>query len=129
MPAALIHEADARVTETPNAVMTTLGSPTQGGTSDLSLWRVAMAAGQSGPRHSFDVEQVWYVASGSAAVVTDEGRVELAPGDTIVLPARGTRQISTDAGVTFVVAGRASGLATPSTSEGDGEAVAPPWVV
>lgn len=37
--------------------MTTLASPTQGGTTTLSLWRTAMRAGQRGPQHRFDVDK------------------------------------------------------------------------
>lgn len=119
---------DARTTETPNAVMTTLASPTQGGLSDHSLWRVEMREGQAGPLHSFDVDQAWHLLEGSATISLDEDRIELSAGDTVVLPAHSPRQISTEVGATFMVTGRAAGLATPLTADGPGEAVTPPWI-
>jgi quercetin dioxygenase-like cupin family protein len=54
-----------RVTETPNAVMTTYASPTLGST-ELSVWRVEMKASAQGPVHVMDSEQVWTGLSGHA---------------------------------------------------------------
>lgn len=131
MPAIKIAQSDTRRTETPNASMTTLASPTQGGTVTLSLWRVQMSAGQSGPLHTFDVEQVWHVLEGSATIALDAepsaptDPAELTVGDSLVIPAGIPRQIRTDTGATFVVTGPASGQAT--TPGGD-EPVSPPWI-
>ena len=127
MPATLIARDDARVTTTPNAVMTTLASPTQGETADLSLWRVAMRPGQSGPEHRFDTDQAWHLLEGSATVVVDGRDHELVPGDTIVIPRDVVRRISTDTGAALVVTGSSAGRATPVVSGGDGEPVAPAW--
>lgn len=129
MPAAKIARADARVTETPNASMTTLASPTQGGTKTLSLWRTTMRAGQRGPQHVFDVEQVWHLLDGTATIAVDGETVELAVGDTLVLPAAAQRQVSTESGAVFVIAGPASGVAAAITPEGPGEPVSPAWIV
>lgn len=127
MPALKTARADARVTTTPNATMTTLASPTQGGSGALSMWRVDMAAGQSGPEHVFDVEQAWHLLDGAAAVVVDGRAIELSAGDTVVVPAGSPRQVSTTAGAAFVVAGPAGGLATP-LGGGTPEPVAPAWI-
>ncbi|GGU20198.1 cupin domain-containing protein [Nocardioides albus] len=124
MPAAKIAHEDTRHTETPNASMTTLASPTQGGTGSLSLWRTSMRPGQ-GPLHTFDVEQIWHVLDGTATIVVDTESVDLSVGDTLVLPAGAPRQVRTESGVSFVVCGPASGQATPD----GGEAVSPPWIV
>lgn len=120
-----IAHSDTRHTETPNASMTTLASPTQGGTGTLSVWRATMRPGQSGPLHTFDVEQVWHVLEGAATIVVDTESIDLSVGDTLVLPAGTPRQAHTDSGVCFVVSGLASGKATPDR----GEAVSPPWIV
>lgn len=122
-----IDLASARVTETPNAVMTTLASPTQGGTISLSLWRVSMRAGQHGPLHSFDGEQAWHLLDGTATVVVDDEAVELETGDTLVLPAASARQVSTKTGAEFVTTGLARAAATPITAAGPGEPVFPSW--
>jgi quercetin dioxygenase-like cupin family protein len=124
-----IAQSDARVTATPNAVMTTLASPTQGGTKALSLWRVAMTAGQRGPNHSFDVEQAWHLLEGSAELSVDGKAVEVSVGDTVIVPAGVPRQIGTGSGAAFVVCGVADGSATPISADGPGEAVAPAWIV
>ena len=60
----VVRNANIRRTQTPNATMTTLASPTLGATEGLSLWKVEMAAGASGPRHVFDSEQLWTVQAG-----------------------------------------------------------------
>ena len=92
----VIHRADQRRTETPNAVMTTLASPTVGG-AGRSLWRVEMQPGAQGPEHSFDVEQVWTVLEGAADVVLDGRTARVEVGDTLVLAPGRTRQITADA--------------------------------
>lgn len=128
MPAVKIARSESRVTETPNASMTTLASPTQGGTQTLSLWRVAMRTGQRGPQHAFDVEQAWHVLNGTATVVVDTETIDLSAGDTLVLPAGAQRQVSTESGAVFVITGPANGVATPISPEGPGEPVSPAWI-
>lgn len=123
-----IARSDTRVTETPNASMTTLASPTQGGTTTVSLWRVSMRAGQQGPQHSFDGEQAWHLLDGAATVAVDDETVDLSAGDTVVLRAGASRRVSTTSGAEFVVTGLAGALATPISPEGPGEPVSPPWI-
>jgi quercetin dioxygenase-like cupin family protein len=89
----VIPAAAARRTETPNAVMTTLASPTQGGAAH-ALWRVDMAPGQAGPAHAFDVEQIWTVLDGGATLALRGGEHALAAGDTIVIPAAAERRVT-----------------------------------
>jgi quercetin dioxygenase-like cupin family protein len=93
----------------------------------LSLWRVDMAAGQSGPEHAFDVEQAWHLLDGAATVVVDGQPIELAAGDTVVVPGGSPRKVRTSAGAAFVVTGPAGGLATP-IGDGTREPVAPAWI-
>jgi len=123
-----IAHSDARVTTTPNASMTTLASPTQGDTSVLSLWRVAMRAGQRGPEHSFDVEQAWHLLDGTASIAAGSETIDLSPGDTVVIPAGLPRRIGTGSGAEFVVSGPAGGSATPISPDGPGESVSPAWI-
>lgn len=121
--------ADHRVATTPNAVMTTLASPTLSATEELSVWRVAMTAGQQGPRHRFDVEQVWVVLEGEPSVLGDGHEVRLAPGDAVTFPAGAHRQIRAGEGAQFLVCGPSRGRATPLDEDATpGDAVAPPWV-
>ncbi|MFC4588275.1 cupin domain-containing protein [Sphaerisporangium corydalis] len=141
----VIRRAESRRTETPNAVMTTFASPTLG-ESGVVLWRVDMRAGQSGPVHAFDVEQVWTVLSGGASVLLDgekpaaDGRrFVVGPGDTLVMPADVRRQLTSDpeSGLTAIVAAPAGGRAytpdgpidvSPTCAVPDGDKLIPAWV-
>ncbi len=123
----VIRRADQRRTSTPNAVMTTHASPTQGA-AGLAVWHVDMVAGAAGPRHTFDVEQVWTVLDGAAVVELDGHSLPVTPGDTIVLPAGVSRRVLSDPadGATFVVA--APGGARVSTDDGR-EPFVPEWIL
>ncbi|GAA4551950.1 cupin [Pseudonocardia xishanensis] len=104
----VVRRAEQRTHETPNAVMTTLASPSLGGAGQ-SLWQVRMRAGQVGPEHVMDREQVWTVVEGTMTVEPFEA---LAAGDTVVLPAGVTRRIvAGPAGVTALVTGAGDGRA------------------
>lgn len=120
----VIHRQDARRTETPNAVMTTLASPAQGG-SGQALWRVEMAADARGPVHEMDAEQVWTVLEGSARIDVDGEEDVLRPGDTLVVGADVTRQVTAGgAGLVAIVTGRGGAVAS-----GPGrDPVVPPWI-
>lgn len=49
MPPTPVRSTHARRAATPNAIMTTLASPSLGSSAGLSLWQVQMNAGQRGP--------------------------------------------------------------------------------
>jgi quercetin dioxygenase-like cupin family protein len=120
----VIRHTETRRTETPNAVMTTFASPTLGETR-TSVWRVEMNAGQRGPLHQFDAEQIWTWQQGSATVLLDGEPVELGAGDTIVIPAGVPRQISTDAGFAALVAAPAEGRVRVESSA---DPILPEWI-
>ena len=124
----VIRSAERRRTQTPNAVMTTLASPTQGGAAQ-SLWQVEMSAGQAGPPHVFDAEQVWTVLDGAATVELDGTGHELATGDTVVIPAGRPRQVRTDRGADFVAIVTARGDAKVYVlPDASGPRSTPPWI-
>ena len=121
----VIPAAEARRTETPNAAMTTLASPTQGGAGH-AVWRVDMQPGQAGPPHAFDVEQVWTVLAGGATLALEGTEHPLSPGDTAVVPAAVARRIvAGDAGLTAIVSAAAGARAT--LTDGTDKGV-PPWI-
>ncbi|NUT45122.1 MAG: cupin [Thermoactinospora sp.] len=91
----VVLSADARRTETPNGVMTTLASPTQG-EAGQAMWRVDAKPGMEGPVHAFDVEIVWTWLDGGAVVELGGERFEVGAGDTMVLPADVSRQMFAD---------------------------------
>lgn len=126
MPAVLTRPADARRSETPNAVMTTLASPTLSGAGEVSVWRVEMAAGQEGPVHVFDAEQVWLVVAGQPTIEVEDGLFTLATGDALQIPANVTRQVRAGDGAAFVVCSRTGSRVVSGTA--DGQPVTPPWV-
>ncbi|MFG1946060.1 cupin domain-containing protein [Nonomuraea sp. NPDC048826] len=91
----VIRDAQARRIETPNGTMTTLASPTQG-ESGQAVWRVDATPGSTGPLHAFDTESVWTWLAGTCTVRLGADQVEVAAGDTMVLPAGVLRQLVAD---------------------------------
>lgn len=134
----LIRNAGSRRTETPNGIMTTFATPTQGGTEGLAVWRVDMAPGKTGPLHAFDTEQVWTFLDGTATIDLDGRELEAGAGDTVVLPAgRPRRMTAAGTGFTAVVAAHAGCLVYDPDAvvdagkcelepQGD-ERIVPPW--
>jgi quercetin dioxygenase-like cupin family protein len=117
---------DRRETTTPNAVMTTLASPTLGASHALSLWQVDMSAGASGPLHVFTSEQLWTLVDGAARIEVDDAIVTLAPGDTVVLPAGATRRIRALSDLHAVVCGFGdASVSVPGEAQSRG---VPPWI-
>jgi quercetin dioxygenase-like cupin family protein len=126
MAANLVRAGQARRTQTPNALMTTLASPSQGPTAELSMWLVEMRAGQQGPPHVFTSEQIWHLIEGEAEVAVGAEQLRLGPGDTVVLPGGTERQVSALTDAQLVVCGRGDAVAHVP-----GEAVSrgtPPWI-
>lgn len=123
----VIRHAESRRTETPNAVMTTLASPTLGGAGQ-ALWRVDMQPGATGPLHTFDAEQLWTVVDGGATVELEGEKLIVMPGDTVVMPAAAPRRVCADPEVGFAAIVAASPGAWASAPDGTGKTV-PAWTV
>ncbi len=134
----VIRYAESRRTETPNAVMTTLASPSQGGAT-CAVWRVDMRPGQAGPPHAFDAEQVWTVLDGGAEVTLGGQTARLRPGDTMIILAGEPRRVRADpaAGFAAIVVAPAGARAWvhdgtipgPRSAVPDSEKVAPAWTL
>ncbi|WP_219467636.1 cupin domain-containing protein [Nonomuraea rhizosphaerae] len=135
----VVLSTDTRRIKTPNAVMTTLASPTQG-QAGTAVWRVDAVPGMVGPIHAFDTELVWTWLTGSAVVELGGERFDVGAGDTMVLPADVSRQMTADAQEGFtaiVVASPGAEVYNPGgVSEPDAcdlapkgsERTVPPWV-
>lgn len=121
----VVRHADARRTTTPNGTMTTLASPTQGG-SALAMWQVEAPPAGIGPLHTFDTELIWTITSGAVTVELDGAEHALAAGDTVVLPAGSSRRMRADpaTGFTAIVAARGGAMASAAGAE----PVLPGWV-
>jgi quercetin dioxygenase-like cupin family protein len=122
----LILAGARRVTATPNATMSTLASPSLSGSSDLSMWTVEMAAGQCGPLHSFDSEQVWTLTEGRVSIEVDGQQVDLMRGDTVTLPAGVERQVRATESSRLIVCGY--GCALASVNGEQGSRGTPAWI-
>ena len=95
--------------ETPNAVMHTLAAPSTG-TTDLSVWTVEMRAGQAGPPHTADQEQVWVILEGALEI---NGETQ---SGTVTIPKDTPRQITAPTDARALVCSRAP--ATVTTEHG-----------
>jgi quercetin dioxygenase-like cupin family protein len=122
----LVRGDDARVTETPNATMITLASPTASGATALSLWTVEMSVGQQGPPHVFDSEQVWAVLDGQVHIEVDAVSSSLAVGDSLTIQGGAVRQVTAVTDVHMMVCGLADAtVRVPGEDESRGT---PPWI-
>jgi quercetin dioxygenase-like cupin family protein len=121
-----VRREERRRTETPNATMTTLASPTLGATVGLSVWQVEMTAGARGPRHLFDSEQIWTLLEGELAIAGAGRSQTLRAGDTIVLPAGVQRQLTATTDVLALVCGH--GNAIVRVPDEDTPRGTPPWI-
>ena len=115
-----------RRTETPNAVMTTVASPTQGPTGGFSVWKIRMEPGQQGPRHVFDCEQVWHLVSGDMDFAVGGETVHLHAGDAVVLPGAVERQVSAVTAAEVIAFGPSGAVA--SVPGEDRPRGTPPWI-
>lgn len=113
----VITPTDENVTESPNARMTGLAAPSRGST-ELSTWTVAMAAGQTGPEHVINREQVWTVTDGVLDVTCDGRTEKITAGQTFVLPPDVLRQVHAPEASEAHVAMRADGVASVPGTEG-----------
>ena len=98
-----------QIHETPNAVMHTLAAPSTG-TAELAVWTVEMRAGQAGPPHTADHEQVWVILDGALRV---NGTEHIG---TVVIPANAERRIEAPQAARAIVCSRAR--TTVSTPDG-----------
>jgi quercetin dioxygenase-like cupin family protein len=122
----VIRRAETRRTTTPNAVMTTLASPTLG-SADSALWQVEMLPGQTGPVHTFDRQQVWTALDGGATIELDGDQLTIRPGDTVILPVGAFRRVLADPDTGFTAIVTAAAGARASLPDGTDRGV-PAWI-
>jgi quercetin dioxygenase-like cupin family protein len=120
-----VRATDVRKTVTPNAVMTTLVSPTLGGATRHCLWHVAFETGATGPDHRMDSEQVWHLESGLVRCEIGDQEVLLSSGDSIRVSAGVQRRFHALDASSFIVCGAPGTQATTPTAL---DGVIPPWI-
>jgi quercetin dioxygenase-like cupin family protein len=108
--------------ETPNAVMRTLAAPSLGA-RELAVWEVSMQAGQRGPVHSTNREQVWTVIEGQLDVELSGERRTVCGGATLRIPADAVRCVTAALRTRAVVASPAGCL----VKTGEAEVRPLPW--
>jgi quercetin dioxygenase-like cupin family protein len=95
------------------------------GSAETSVWRLHLEPDAPGAAHSLDREEIFVALSGHAKATLGEERLELGPGDVLVVPA----------GVSFSLAGAGGdgfeALAVAPVGVRacfpGGDAFAPPW--
>jgi quercetin dioxygenase-like cupin family protein len=120
----LVRSASAALHTTPNAVMRTLAAPSVGST-ELAVWEVTMTAGQAGPPHRVDHEQVWVLVEGALSVHVGAEILQVSAGDAAILRADDERRVVADGNVRALV----SSVAAPRVHTPDGGDRPLPWAV
>jgi quercetin dioxygenase-like cupin family protein len=85
-----------------------------------------MTAGQQGPPHVFDSEQVWTVLDGQVSIEVDGVPNLMAAGDTLTIPSGFVRQVSALTDVRLIVCGL--GDATVRVPGEDESRGTPEWI-
>jgi mannose-6-phosphate isomerase-like protein (cupin superfamily) len=120
----LITAHDAPTFSQAGVTATGYASPSRGAT-DLSVWRLSLAAGETSPAHVLTREEIFLALEGFATGTVD-GEVErFGAGDCLVVPAGVPFTLEAgEAGLEAVCAMAAGGLATILP---DGPTLTPPW--
>ena len=122
---ALIRSSDAPVFDAGGTTVTAYAAPSRGA-SELSLWRLELAAGSVSPLHQMDREEVFLGLEGRVVAVVDGAEQTIGAGDCLVLPA-GTPfsfRVGDDGPFVAVACLPAGSVATMIP---DGTTLVPPW--
>ncbi len=120
----IISSEDAPIFRQDGVTAVGYASPSRGAT-DLSLWRLSLAPGETSPPHSLSREEVFLALAGSAVATIDGSAHPLAAGDCLVVPVDRPFILGAGAeGLDAVCAMAAGGKATLLP---DGPTISPPW--
>jgi quercetin dioxygenase-like cupin family protein len=108
----------------PGLSVTGLAAPSRGAT-ETSVWRVRVEPGSSGAPHSVDREEIFVALSGRAVATLGGERLEISPGDTLIVPAGIEFSLASEEGEGFEAMCVAPAGVRACMSRG--EPFAPPW--
>jgi mannose-6-phosphate isomerase-like protein (cupin superfamily) len=120
----VIFQKDAPSFSLPGLSVLGLAAPSRGAT-ESSVWRLSLAAGSPGTEHSVDREEIFVVLSGRALARLGGEEIELAAGDTLIVPPGQPFSLSNrGAEACEALAVAPAGV---RARIGGGEPFAPPW--
>ena len=121
---AVIRAADVESFELMGNHMRGLATPTRGA-AEVAVWRGSMEPGAATPPHTHDREEVVVVLAGAGSASMNGERVDVAPGDVLIVPPNTLHQLFATKGEAF------DGLAVmplgTRTFTPDGEELETPW--
>jgi quercetin dioxygenase-like cupin family protein len=83
----IIRASLAPLFTVPGLTVTGLAAPSRGA-CETCVWRLALAAHTPGAPHSLDREEIFVALTGRAVATVGDDRLELGPGDALIVPAR-----------------------------------------
>jgi quercetin dioxygenase-like cupin family protein len=120
----IIRSDDAPRFTAGGTTATGYASPSRGA-QGLSLWRIALAAGECSPPHTLSQEVVFLALDGSATATIAGNEETLDAGDCLIVPPEAPFTLCAGAdGFGAVCAMRSGGQATIMP---DGPTMTPPW--
>jgi quercetin dioxygenase-like cupin family protein len=122
----VIHTPSEPTHELPGTSFTSLATPSLG-SSETSVWKVAISPGTQPTPHSLTRGEVFLVLRGTAAVRISEITETAAPGDVIVIPADTDFELS-NAGAEMLEALCCMPVGGQARTA-DGQAFTPPWAL
>ncbi|MFE7797971.1 cupin domain-containing protein [Nocardia sp. NPDC057440] len=120
----LIKSANAPTFRAPLMTAVGLAAPSRG-SSENSVWRFTLEAGNPGHAHAVSREEIFIALSGRAQVIIDGETGELCAGDALVIPAHTVFHLSVPGDEPFeAVAVLPVGAYAQAPG---GDRVSPPW--
>ena len=120
----IIHSEDAPVFTQGGTTATGYAAPSRGARS-LSLWRIALAPGESSPPHTLSDEEVFLALDGSATATINGTAEPVRARDCLIVPPGAP--FTLHAGPDGFSAVCASTAGMQATILPDGPTITPPW--
>ncbi|MFE6859304.1 cupin domain-containing protein [Nocardia sp. NPDC057668] len=120
----LIKSADAPTFTGPGMTAVGLAAPSRGSTEN-SVWRFTLAAGNPGHEHSVSREEIFIALAGRAEITLDGETREMNAGDALIIPAHTNFRLAVPGAEPFEAVAILPVGAYAQAPGGD--RVAPPW--